>query len=157
PSRGRKFWLLVRVVEIRLRFVALLAATGWVFANWDALWSRYDKWLRPPAERRIAASGIVFYCPMHPQIVQDDPGSCPICGMPLGRRNKSDRVLLPEGVLARVQLAPARIAQAGITTAIVAYAPLSQSMTTVGYVAFDERRLATITSKVPGKTRVEKL
>jgi len=24
-----------------------------------------------------------YYCPMHPQIVQDKPGSCPICGMTL--------------------------------------------------------------------------
>ena len=60
-------------------------------------------------------------------------------------------------MLARVQLAPTRIAQAGITTTAVSYAPLSQSVTTVGYVAFDERQLATIVSKVPGKTRVEKL
>ena len=22
-----------------------------------------------------------YVCPMHPQIVRDDPGSCPICGM----------------------------------------------------------------------------
>ena len=32
-----------------------------------------------------------------------------------------------------------------------------QVVTTVGYVAFDERRMASIVSKVPGKSRVEKL
>ena len=25
----------------------------------------------------------VYQCPMHPQIVQDHPGTCPICGMTL--------------------------------------------------------------------------
>ena len=30
-------------------------------------------------------------------------------------------------------------------------------LTTVGYIAFDERRMATIVSKVPGKSRIEKL
>ena len=24
-----------------------------------------------------------YVCPMHPQIIRDDPGSCPICGMDL--------------------------------------------------------------------------
>jgi Cu+-exporting ATPase len=35
----------------------------------------------PPA--RPAASGAKYSCPMHPQIVRDAPGSCPICGMAL--------------------------------------------------------------------------
>jgi Cu(I)/Ag(I) efflux system membrane fusion protein len=157
PTRRQKFWLVVKVVEIRLRFIALMAATGFVFAYWDTIGSRYDKWMRPAVERPIAASGIAFYCPMHPHVVQEEPGSCPICGMTLAKRIKGETPALPPGVLARVQLAPTRMAQAGITTTAVSYAPLSQSVTTVGYVAFDERRLATIVSKVPGKTRVEKL
>ena len=30
-----------------------------------------------------AASGAIYTCPMHPQIRQDHPGNCPICGMTL--------------------------------------------------------------------------
>ena len=77
--------------------------------------------------------------------------------MPLAKRKKGEKATLPEGVTARVELAPFRVAQAGIKTAEVGYAPLTQTLTTVGYVAFDERRMANIVSKVPGKTRVEKL
>ena len=156
-TRWQKFRLVVKVVELRLRFIALMAATALVFAYWDDLWNRYDKWMRPAAERHATASGIEYYCPMHPQVVQDEPGSCPICGMPLAKRKKGEKATLPAGVTARVQLAPFRVAQAGIKTAEVAYAPLTQTLTTVGYVAFDERRLANIVSKVPGRTRVEKL
>src|SRR5260370_19983025 len=29
------------------------------------------------------AAGIQWTCPMHPEIVRDAPGSCPICGMAL--------------------------------------------------------------------------
>lgn len=29
------------------------------------------------------AAGITYTCPMHPQVVADEPGSCPICGMDL--------------------------------------------------------------------------
>jgi Cu(I)/Ag(I) efflux system membrane fusion protein len=156
-SRWRKFRLVVKVVELRLRFIALMAITGLAFAYWDTLWNYYDKWIRPAAEHHSAVSGIEFYCPMHPQVVQDEPGSCPICGMPLAKRKKGEKPTLPAGVTARVELAPVRIMQAGIKTAEVGYAPLVHAITTVGNVGFDERRLATIPSKVAGRSRVEKL
>ena len=35
-----------------------------------------------------AASGSTYTCPMHPQIVEGEPGSCPICGMDLVQVNK---------------------------------------------------------------------
>jgi membrane fusion protein, copper/silver efflux system len=156
-SRWHKFRMIVKVVELRLRFVALMAATALVFAYWDELWNRYDKWMRPSAGQHAAISGIEYYCPMHPHVVQEEPGGCPICGMPLAKRNKGEKSSLPVGVLARVELAPFRVAQAGIKTALVGYSPLVQTVKTVGYVAFDERRMASIVSKVPGKSRVEKL
>ena len=39
----------------------------------------------PPAEPAApeAAPGTIYTCPMHPEIRQDHPGSCPICGMAL--------------------------------------------------------------------------
>src|SRR6185437_4054104 len=32
---------------------------------------------------RAAPAGAIYTCPMHPQIRQDHPGNCPICGMAL--------------------------------------------------------------------------
>ena len=32
---------------------------------------------------KVAAAGVQYTCPMHPQIIRDAPGSCPICGMAL--------------------------------------------------------------------------
>ncbi len=34
-------------------------------------------------KKQVAAEGTTYTCPMHPEIVQDEPGSCPICGMAL--------------------------------------------------------------------------
>jgi P-type Cu+ transporter len=36
-----------------------------------------------PAPSAVAGGGVRWTCPMHPQIVRSEPGSCPICGMAL--------------------------------------------------------------------------
>jgi Cu+-exporting ATPase len=37
----------------------------------------------PPAAPAAPAPGAKYTCPMHPEIIRDRPGSCPICGMAL--------------------------------------------------------------------------
>lgn len=48
---------------------------------------RFEKdppsFLRPQLEQEEAIGAMEYHCPMHPQIVQDHPGNCPICGMRL--------------------------------------------------------------------------
>lgn len=156
-TRWQRFRLVVKAVELRLRFVVLMGVTGLTFAYWDTIWNRYDKWTRPAVAMVAGASSTEYFCPMHPNVVRDESGSCPICGMPLSKRTKGSKETLPEGVLARVQLAPYRIRQAGIETSAVAYEPLSETLTTIGTVEFDERGLRSIASKIRGMARVETL
>ncbi|RMH58749.1 MAG: cadmium-translocating P-type ATPase [Candidatus Hydrogenedentota bacterium] len=42
-----------------------------------------EKYLRPGTPAAAAPAGTKYTCPMDPEIVQDGPGSCPICGMAL--------------------------------------------------------------------------
>jgi Cu+-exporting ATPase len=51
-----------------------------------------DSFLAPSATASVAASA-EYTCPMHPEIVRDRPGPCPICGMALEPRT----VLVDEG------------------------------------------------------------
>src|SRR4029079_17017452 len=47
------------------------------------------------------------------------PAICPICNMDLVQRRKHDAQILPEGVVARMQLSPYRVQLAGIKTSVV--------------------------------------
>ena len=156
-----KLWLVLRVVQARLRFLAILAAVGGVLVYWDTLKAHYDKWTRPALDEAAAASSDTeFWCPMHPTIVRDHPDKCPLCGMPLSKRKKGEGggdEPLPPGVVSRVQLTPYRVALAGVRTAAVGYQPLTKEIRTVGFVEFDERKLARITARATGKSRIDKL
>src|SRR6185295_19208396 len=55
-----------------------------------------ERWLTPPrgGHEPMGAHGpegekVELTCPMHPQIIRDRPGSCPICGMALEPRTIS--------------------------------------------------------------------
>lgn len=160
---GRCWWWFHFVVLLklaRLRFIAVLVGIGAVIAYWDVLQAHYQKWTRPASSEPTAAADAEFWCPMHPTIIRDHPDKCPICAMPLSKRKKGDageEEPLPPGIVSRVQLTPYRVALAGIQTAEVQYRPLVREIVTVGFVEFDERKLARISARLSGKSRIDKL
>lgn len=162
----RKIWwwfdFLVLVKLARLRFLAILALVGATILYWDTLMSYYERWTRPfQSEAVAAAADTEFWCPMHPTIIREKPDKCPICGMPLSKRKKGEGAegeeALPPGVVSRVQLTPYKVVNAGVQTVEVGYQPLTKEITTVGFVEYDERKLARITARPTGKSRIEKL
>jgi Cu(I)/Ag(I) efflux system membrane fusion protein len=81
PRAKRKFGL-GTLLAVALLCIAL-AATGTLLVS--------RGW---PAHSESSASGgagaTLYQCPMHPSIVRDQPGDCPICGMKLVKIVKSD-------------------------------------------------------------------
>ncbi len=161
-TAGMKLRLVALVILKRIRFIAVLAAVGLFIRYWDTVSNYWDKWTHPHnAATSQLEPGQEFYCPMDPQVVRPgyepngDVPKCPICGMPLAVRKTGEKVKLPAGVTARVQLSPERIQLAGIKTVAVEYRPMFRETKTVGYVTFDESRLSRVVSRVDGY--VEKL
>ena len=162
----RKIWwwfdFLILVKLARLRFIAILALVGATILYWDTLMSYYERWTRPlGGETAVAASDTEYWCPMHPTIIREKPDKCPICGMPLSKRKKGEKIdeeeALPPGVVSRVQLTPWKVVNSGVQTVEVGYQPLAKEITTVGVVEYDERKLHRITARPPGKSRIDKL
>jgi len=134
-----------------------------------------------------------YTCSMHPFIVTDEPGSCPICGMtlvpvksasastgtggggekkekkikfwvaPMDPNYRSDKPgkspmgmdLVPVyeeegGDEGTIRVDPNTIQSIGVRTEMVRVGELKKTIRTVGRVTYDERRIATVNSKVNG-------
>lgn len=66
---------------------------------------------RAAGQEEIAVAGSQYTCPMHPEIVRDAPGECPICGMALEPIVPSDE---PSGELGSVDVHFSRMTVAAI-------------------------------------------
>jgi len=91
----------------------------------------------------------IWTCSMHPQIRLPDPGKCPICSMDLVLADSSgtDDDLGPRVL----KMSANAVALAEITTAPVERRSVAHEVNLVGKIAFDETRLAYITSWVSGR------
>ena len=92
---------------------------------------------------------------MHPTVVRDNAKEkCPICFMPLSKRNKgeaADEEALPAGVVNRVQLSPYRMVLAGVQTSEVTPIQLTKEITAVGFVEFNERGMRSVSARAKGR------
>lgn len=95
-----------------------------------------------------------YTCPMHPQILEDHPGSCPICGMTLVK--KSGQASEGSGISLNTVLQPVN---SSVISHIAAVTPTQKDVATEihadGYLDFDARTFNNIASHYSG--RIEKL
>ncbi|MBS1530036.1 MAG: efflux RND transporter periplasmic adaptor subunit [Bacteroidetes bacterium] len=104
--------------------------------------------------KEAAKSTIEYTCPMHPQIMEDHPGSCPICGMKLVK--KSGEASERAGIDLNTVLQP--VSSNAIST-VNSVVPQQKSVPATinadGYLDFDTRTFNNIAARFSG--RIEKL
>lgn len=88
-----------------------------------------------------------YVCPMHPQIIRDEPGTCPLCGMALvaqkteaGGDEQRPMVHIAEGIIQNM----------GVRTAAVERGGMWKYIKTIGYVDYNEKRLVTVRATTQG-------
>ncbi len=94
-------------------------------------------------------------CPMHPQIIRDGPGECPICGMTLVEKKKESSAEHQQAPPGLVTIDPRTIQILGVTTEVVGRKTLEKVIRTTGDVTYDETKDQMIHSWVAG--RIDKL
>ena len=87
-----------------------------------------------------------YICPMHPQIVRDAPGTCPICGMDLVPKIIDAQA----GLRPAVEISNAVINSMGVRTTPARRQTLWKYIQTVGRIEYDETRLAHVHPRAEG-------
>ena len=104
------------------------------------------------SDKTIGKQASVWTCSMHPQIRQDKPGKCPICGMDLIPLNSGNDESTEFNI---TQMTESAMKIAEVQTTIVQKSSPGKEIRLTGKVKPDERKIAVITSRFSG--RIEKL
>ena len=102
-----------------------------------------------------AEQGDTYTCPMHPTVISDKPGVCPVCGMDLVRKAREGEEVKITEDLAKLIKSPNEVVASGIKTIKPSYKTMQGNIEALGIVTYDSRNVYNIPAKVGG--RLEKV
>ena len=142
-----------KIIYIGLGFLVAGLFLGWLFfgGSPEAETAAGEGVQAEAVHEHEEGEAEVWTCAMHPQIRQDGPGQCPICGMDLipvasgGESVGADEI----------QMTQAAMKVADVQTVTVQQAVPTKEIYLPGKVKADERRVSAVTARFPG--RIERL
>ena len=136
---------LVRIAGVLLLAITLGACSRQPSS--EALRTAADDTL---AEHALKHTNPRYRCPMHPQVIRDQPGVCPICGMTLVKIEAPATAGTESAAAGEVRISAAVMNNLGVRTEPVVRGGLPRRSETVGYVEFDERRVQQVRTRAEG-------
>ena len=97
----------------------------------------------------------IYTCPMHPTVVTDKPGTCPVCGMELVRKAREGEEVKVTSDLAQRTKSPNEVVITDIATVKGEHKKLSITLPAQGVVTYDTRYISSIPARIGG--RLEKV
>ena len=110
-----------------------------------------DQKTKPSEEKNVQQ----YTCPMHPQIIKESPGACPICGMDLVPIHQHDLKLEVDTNLANLLQPSNEAIISNIKTIKIISSKVIDTLHLNGVVNYNTNNLKTISSRLAG--RIEKL
>jgi Cu(I)/Ag(I) efflux system membrane fusion protein len=105
-------------------------------------------------QQAVTNAAAVYTCPMHPEITGDKPGSCPICGMKLVKKESNNVKVNDIGLESLLKPTNESVVSTIPVTAI-SKKEVTTELHALGSITYDTRYANTISSRVSG--RIEKL
>lgn len=138
-----------------LLILALAAGGGWFLLQ-------HQPPAKAGAEKAIEARQL-YTCSMHPSVIREHPGLCPICSMELIKKidavgsSRADATgqQQPSEMADQVSLSPTQRVMANVATAVAEQRSMNKEINAVGTVQYDQSRQAKVTAWVAG--RIERL
>ncbi len=146
-----------RKIAIPLVVIILAAAAGGGWYVWQ------KKHPESAGEQKSVQGKQLYTCSMHPFIIKDKPGTCPICGMELIKKIEGaaeGTAQTPEQkqqaeMIGHVSLSSTQRVMANVATIEAKQQTLNKEINAVGIVQYDQSRQAKVTAWIAG--RIDKL
>jgi membrane fusion protein, copper/silver efflux system len=144
-------------IPVALLVIAASVGTGLLYKNG---WFRDDGGGHSKLEHKVQ----LWTCSMHPFIIKDKPGTCPICGMELIKKIESTPVAggartaeqqQQADMLGQVSISSTQRVMANVATVAAEHAVMNKEINAVGIVQYDQSRQAKVTAWIAG--RIDKL
>ena len=154
------------------RLLALLLVAAFAGGGWHAYTQGWfmpvrnwlGQWQTTGSPKESPANPTIWTCAMHPQVRQDHPGRCPICGMNLVRVRSEETNKAGEGSTSTTPMGtpstvpghatvmiPGELQQRiGVRTGRVERGPLLMSVNALGIVQPNETQVARVNIKTEG-------
>jgi Cu(I)/Ag(I) efflux system membrane fusion protein len=106
------------------------------------------------AHTTTAKAADIYTCPMHPEIIRDQPASCPICGMDLVKKDTGGRKTVDAEMEALLKPTN-EFVLSSIPVTTIKMNEEQMEIPALGNIAYDTREVGSISARVAG--RIEKL